>query len=328
VSRRGGTSRLETPDHDGAFSAPERRSDRVAWKRGRAPSDHGWRGCSSRRRRGIRLLCRAAGHGRGDRRLRRPRRATHRRARNRGQASLASSACSPARQAFFTAVVREPGKVLVIEVDRVRALISQDPALGDLLLRAYFMRRELLIGLGAGFRIIGSRFSPAPRRLREFVARNRLPHRWVDLDQTRAQRPCCARWHPSRGRAGRHLARSVPAQPLKRGARTRSRLVSPALARAACDLLVVGAGPAGLAASVYGASEGLDTMTLDANRDRRPGRGRRPGSRTTSASRRRPRGRSWASGAALQARKLRRAPSPSRPRPWRSSRSVTTTWCG
>jgi thioredoxin reductase (NADPH) len=167
--------------------------------------------------------------------------------------------------AFFTAVVREPGEVLVTEVDRVRALINQDPALGDLVLRAYFMRRELLIGLGAGFRIIGSRFSPDTRRLREFVARNRLPHRWVDLDEDasaeallrevgiRPEDTPVVIWHGQllRSPSNEDLARAVG-------------LVSPALARAACDLLVVGAGPAGLAASVYGASEGLDTMTLDA----------------------------------------------------------------
>ena len=51
-----------------------------------------------------------------------------------------------------------------VPVDRLRALLSQDSALGDLMLRAYFVRRELLIGLGAGFRIIGSRFSPRRRR--------------------------------------------------------------------------------------------------------------------------------------------------------------------
>jgi thioredoxin reductase (NADPH) len=167
--------------------------------------------------------------------------------------------------AFFTAVVREPGEVLVVEVDRVRALINQDHALADLLLRAYFMRRELLIGLGAGFRIIGSRYSPDTRRLREFVARNRLPHRWVDLERDASAEALLREvgiqpedapvviWHGQvlRNPSNAELARAVG-------------LVSPALARTACDLLVVGAGPAGLAASVYGASEGLDTMTLDA----------------------------------------------------------------
>jgi thioredoxin reductase (NADPH) len=167
--------------------------------------------------------------------------------------------------AFFSAVVREGGEVLVVPVERLRELITQDAALGDVVLRAYFIRRELLIGLGAGFRIIGSRFSPDTRRLREFVARNRLPHRWVELEEDASaeallrevgvapQETPVVLWHGEvlRNPTNEQLARAVG-------------LASPALERDACDLLVVGAGPAGLAASVYGASEGLDTTTLDA----------------------------------------------------------------
>jgi thioredoxin reductase (NADPH) len=167
--------------------------------------------------------------------------------------------------AFFSAVVREPGEVLVVPVERLRELITQDAGLGDLLLRAYFLRRELLIGLGAGLRIIGSRFSPETRRLREFVARNRLPHRWIDVEQDERAEAAVRElgispeqipvviWHGEvlRNPSNEELARIVGLS----GGRT---------PRAVCDLLVVGAGPSGLAASVYGASEGLDTMTLDA----------------------------------------------------------------
>jgi thioredoxin reductase (NADPH) len=167
--------------------------------------------------------------------------------------------------AFFTAVVREPGEVLVVPVARLRSIVSQDTVLGDLLLRAYFMRRELLIGLGAGLKIIGSRFSPDARRLREFVARNRLPHRWVDLEDDETaeallreigvapQQTPVVIWRGQvlRDPSNEELARLVG-------------LAKRAPEGATCDLLVVGAGPSGLAASVYGASEGLDTITLDA----------------------------------------------------------------
>src|SRR5687767_11787669 len=88
--------------------------------------------------------------------------------------------------ALFTAVVREPGEVLVVPVERLREVISRDAALGDLVLRAYILRREMLIGLGSGFTIVGSRFSPDTRRLREFCARNRLPHRWIDVEEDEA----------------------------------------------------------------------------------------------------------------------------------------------
>jgi hypothetical protein len=77
---------------------------------------------------------------------------------------------------FTTAVVREPGEVLAVPVDRLRQVVSSEPSLSDLLLRACLFRRSMLIGLGSGLRIIGSRHSPASRRLRDFAARNRLPH--------------------------------------------------------------------------------------------------------------------------------------------------------
>jgi thioredoxin reductase (NADPH) len=84
---------------------------------------------------------------------------------------------------FVTAVFRQPGKVLAITVARLRRLVSQDATLGDVILRAYLMRRLILIGLGTGLKIVGSRYSRDTRRLREFCARNRLPHRFLDLEQ-------------------------------------------------------------------------------------------------------------------------------------------------
>jgi thioredoxin reductase (NADPH) len=167
--------------------------------------------------------------------------------------------------AFFTTVAVVPGEVLVVPVERVRSLCTADEALGDLVFRAYLLRRELLIGLGAGFRIIGSRFSPDTRRLREFAARNRLPHRWIDLEQDVGADELLRRlgvapdqtpivfWHGDvlRNPTNAELARAIG-------------LPAPVDRRAVCDLLVVGAGPSGLAASVYGASEGLDTITVDA----------------------------------------------------------------
>src|SRR5258705_1178731 len=85
--------------------------------------------------------------------------------------------------AFYTAEVVEPGEVLVAPTERVRALVAHDPVLSDLILRAYLLRRSLLIQEGSGFRIIGSCYSPDTARLREFAARNRLPHRWIDLER-------------------------------------------------------------------------------------------------------------------------------------------------
>ena len=84
--------------------------------------------------------------------------------------------------ALYSAVVIEPGEVLAVPVGRVRDLLAKDAMLGDLILKSYLIRRSMLIGLGTGMRIIGSRYSPDVRRLRDFAARNRLPHRWIDLE--------------------------------------------------------------------------------------------------------------------------------------------------
>jgi thioredoxin reductase (NADPH) len=168
--------------------------------------------------------------------------------------------------AFFTAVVREPGEVLVVPVERLRALVTQDTVLGDIVLRAYLLRREMLIGLGAGFQIVGSRFSPDSRRLREFAARNRLPYRWIDLEEDEAAEALlngldvAPEETPVVIWRGNQVLRNPSNEELAQMIGLRARSV----AEDVCDLLVVGAGPAGLAAAVYGASEGLGTVALDA----------------------------------------------------------------
>ncbi|GGP17998.1 FAD-dependent oxidoreductase [Nonomuraea glycinis] len=167
---------------------------------------------------------------------------------------------------FVTAVVREPGEVLAVPADEVRTLVAGDPALGDLILRSYLTRRTLLIGLDAGFRIIGSRYSPDARRLREFAARNRIPHRWIDLEEDEAADALLRElrisphdtpvviWH------GDQVLRNPTTAELAKAIG----LLVPASSDAVCDVVVLGAGPAGLAASVYAASDGLTTVVLDA----------------------------------------------------------------
>jgi len=84
---------------------------------------------------------------------------------------------------YLTAVAQEPVEVLAVPVDRLREVAIEDPELGDLILRSFLIRRHRHLGLGAGFRIIGSRFSADSRRLRDFAIRNRLPHKWIDLEE-------------------------------------------------------------------------------------------------------------------------------------------------
>jgi thioredoxin reductase (NADPH) len=167
--------------------------------------------------------------------------------------------------AFYTAVVREPGEVLAVPVDTLRALLAQDPRLGDLLLRACLMRRSILIGLGAGFRIVGSRHSPDTRRLLEFAARNRLPHVWLDLDDDPAAEALLREFGVPPEQTpvllwGDRVLRNPGNAELARISGMRA----PPSTETVYDVSVVGAGPAGLAAGVYGASEGLTTLEIDA----------------------------------------------------------------
>jgi thioredoxin reductase (NADPH) len=169
------------------------------------------------------------------------------------------------QKALVTAVVLEPGEVLAVPVENLRALVARDPNLGDKVLRACLLRRSLLIGLGSGLRVIGSRFSPDTRRLREFAARNRLPHKFIDLEEDKEAEELLRSLHIkpeetpvvilSGGQVLRNPSNKKLADQL--GLRMRNGRFE------VCDLIVVGAGPAGLAAAVYGASEGLQTVVLD-----------------------------------------------------------------
>jgi thioredoxin reductase (NADPH) len=166
--------------------------------------------------------------------------------------------------AFYTTVVREAGEVVQADPETLRRLVGEDPALGDLVLRAFLLRRELLSGLGAGLKIVGSRYLPDTRRLCDFAARNRLPFRWIDPEGDPGAEALLERlgilpeetpvvvWGSRiwRNPGNAELAAAVGMREVP----PRNRV---------SDLVVVGAGPAGLAASVYGASEGLLTVALD-----------------------------------------------------------------
>jgi len=166
---------------------------------------------------------------------------------------------------FTTAVVTEPGEVLVVPVARLHAVISQDQGLGQWIIRTMFARRQWRIHMQTGMRIVGSRSSPQTRRLLEFAVRNRLPHVWLDTDTDPAAAAVLA-----------HHNTPVSQTPVvvMRGGQLLQRPSNAELARAAglgtgpaadttYDVAIIGAGPAGLAAAVYGASEGLSTALVE-----------------------------------------------------------------
>ena len=166
---------------------------------------------------------------------------------------------------YTTAVVREAGSLLSVRRESVVELIGTDPDLADVILPTVFARRQWLVRHRAGMRIVGSRYSPDTARIREFAARNRLAHVWLDPDVDVSAQALLEEGSPS--------SPTGPAV-LIRGGEVLVNPTNAELARAvglgtatepstAYDVAVVGAGPAGLAASVYASSEGLRVAAVD-----------------------------------------------------------------
>ena len=166
---------------------------------------------------------------------------------------------------YLIARVVEDGRVHRIAPERFRRLMAEDPELSDILLEAFQARREILTHNGAsrGLEIIGSAMDPASLALRTYAARRRLPHLWFDADSVAGHSLLKAASLTSDDLP----AALLPDQALKRAtpgelAETLG-LTYRGDTGGSVDLAVVGAGPAGLAAAVYAASEGLNTVLLD-----------------------------------------------------------------
>jgi thioredoxin reductase (NADPH) len=172
------------------------------------------------------------------------------------------------QRAFLTAVMREPGKVLRIPAAQVHTIMEQEPDLSEVILRALLARHARLTTHGAGLTLIGSRFHPDTRRLLSMLARNRLSSRWLDLDGSGV------------GEVLRELAVEpedlpivlVPGRQMMRNPTAAGLLEALGLSGVSsrpnsrvCDVVIVGGGPAGMAAAVYAASEGLTTTLIESD---------------------------------------------------------------
>jgi thioredoxin reductase (NADPH) len=166
---------------------------------------------------------------------------------------------------YLSAVVREGGEVLAIPRERLKEVVTEEPNLSDVILKAFLARRSYMMRTGLGLRIIGSRHSGDATRLREFAARNRLPHVWIEIEEDPEAEALLGRFgaKPSETPVTVWQGKDVLKNPTNlEFARTTGLEVDAPLERT-YDLVVVGAGPAGLGASVYGASEGLSTLALE-----------------------------------------------------------------
>jgi thioredoxin reductase (NADPH) len=167
---------------------------------------------------------------------------------------------------YLTARVVERARVHRISPPQLRRLMAQDPELSDLLLRAFLARRRRLSAGPAArvLQIIGSELDSEALALRTFAGRRVLPHVWLDVDSLEGgslMRAAGLRTQdlPAVIAPERTLLQATPGSLAEYlGLAYRQTSDKPA------DLTVIGAGPAGLAAAVYGASEGLRTILLDA----------------------------------------------------------------
>jgi thioredoxin reductase (NADPH) len=167
---------------------------------------------------------------------------------------------------YLLCTVREAGTVYRVTPERLRQLMANDGELSDVIFRALVARRELLRrSTGAkAVEIIGNPRSASGLALRTYAARQRLIHLWFDADG-----PAGEALMASSGLTEDDLpAVIMPSTTLKRATPgtlgQELNLTYHRSAKKSVDVAIVGAGPAGLAAAVYGASEGLDTILLDA----------------------------------------------------------------
>jgi len=172
------------------------------------------------------------------------------------------------RRSLVRLRVSEPGEIIQLDRDQLQGLVQADSELGELMMRAFILRRVELIAKGIGdLLLVGSSHSAATLRIREFLSRNGQPYTSVDVERDPDVQGLLDRFQVAIDEVpivichGRRMLRNPSNQELAdflgfNEAVDRTRV---------CDLVIVGAGPAGLAAAVYGASEGLEVLVLETN---------------------------------------------------------------
>ena len=185
----------------------------------------------------------------------------HRRGNFSGDVDLISN-----RPAVTRARARVAGRILELPAERVRSLVQTDPELSQILLRAFILRRTLIMARSAGnIVLIGSRHSAGTLTLQEFLTRNSQPYAYLDADRDAGVQTTLEGFGmgvddvPVFICSGKRVLKKPTIEEVAEclGLNRWSRDV-------VRDVVVIGAGPAGLAAAVYGASEGLDVLVLEA----------------------------------------------------------------
>jgi thioredoxin reductase (NADPH) len=173
-----------------------------------------------------------------------------------------------ARRALMRAAVIESGEAIELDHAQLLAIIQTDSELSDILMRAFILRRVELIARGLGdVVLVGSAHCAGTLRVKEFLTRNGHPYAYVDLDRDADAQQLLDRFHVGAADVPVLICRGDAV--LRNPSNTKIAEClgfNDAIDRTHVrDLVIVGAGPAGLAAAVYGASEGLDVLVLETN---------------------------------------------------------------
>lgn len=170
------------------------------------------------------------------------------------------------QRSLVRALMAEDGEVIELRQEGLRSLIAKDAELCEMLMRAFILRRIELVNRGFGnVVLLGSRHSANTLRLREFLSRNGHPFTYVDLDTDRTSQELLDRFNiqpdevPVVICSGGTVLRNPTTQKLADCLGLNSSIDESQVR----DVIIVGAGPSGLAAAVYGASEGLDVLLIE-----------------------------------------------------------------
>jgi thioredoxin reductase (NADPH) len=171
-----------------------------------------------------------------------------------------------ARRAIVRGRTTVASELLVVENSSLRTLVQRDAELSEIFMRAFILRRVQLLDIAAqDLVLVGSRNSADTMRIKEFLTRNAQPFRYQDVETEPGVEALLEGFHVGVNEIpivlcqGGHILKNPPIDLLAKMTGLDPKLDSTAVR----DVVVVGAGPAGLAAAVYGASEGLDVLVLE-----------------------------------------------------------------
>ena len=172
------------------------------------------------------------------------------------------------RRALFRVRARESGEVIELDHQQLIALVQTDDELGEILMRAFLLRRVELVAHGVGDAVlIGSTHSSGTLRIKEFLTRNSHPYAYLDLDRDADTQTLLDHFKVDMAEVPVLICRCEVVLRNPSNQEIAACLgFNDAIDRTHVrDVVIVGAGPSGLAAAVYGASEGLDVLVVEAN---------------------------------------------------------------